>query len=197
MRLIFRILQLPNLFAENAGGTYAQEQVTLTGAECCQTCSLRMRPAGESLFCDYRDYHHESASAPDAGGRYTVKVDEYIDRIHPDCRGHAMQMIQELQEGKQNEFRETYLIHWFNDREYEWVQVQSCIYNRDADGKPQRIIGSAQCVTDQKEMEMTLQQAKEDLARKNMWVSSVMKIARVLPWGYDFPMQHIMIVDYQ
>lgn len=107
-----------------------------------------MRPAGESLFCNYRDYHHESASAPDAGGRYTIKVDEYIDRIHPGYRGHAMQMIQELQEGKQDEFQETYLIHWFNDREYEWVQVQSCIYNRDADGKPQRIIGFAQCVTD-------------------------------------------------
>ncbi|WP_294472783.1 response regulator [uncultured Bacteroides sp.] len=149
----------------------------------------------KTFFCDYGDYHHESASAPDAQGKYRVKVDEYINRIHPDYRGHAIQMIQDLLDGKQDEFQETYLIHWFNDREYEWVQVQSCIYNRDANGHPQRIIGSAQCVTAQKEMEMTLRQAKEDLARKNMWLSSVMKIARVLPWECDLATQ-IFFCDY-
>lgn len=149
----------------------------------------------KTFFCDYEDYHHESALAPDARGKYTVKVDEYINRIHPDYRGHAIQMIQDLLDGKQDEFQETYLIHWFNDREYEWMQVQSCIYNRGADGQPQRIIGSAQCVTGQKEMEMTLRQAKEDLARKNMWLSSVMKIARVLPWECDLTTQ-IFFCDY-
>lgn len=149
----------------------------------------------KAFFCNYEDYHYENASAPDARGKYTVKVDEYINRIHPDYRGHAIQMIQELLEGKRDEFQETYLIHWFNDREYEWVQVQSCIYSRDANGQPQRIIGSAQCVTEQKEMEMTLRQAKEDLARKNTWLSSVMKIARVLPWECDLSTQ-IFFCDY-
>lgn len=149
----------------------------------------------KAFFCDYKDYHHESASAPDARGRYTVLVDEYINRIHPDYREHARQMIQELQDGILDEYQETYLIHWFNDREYEWVQVQCCIYSRDADGRPRRIIGSAQCVTEQKEMEMTLRQAKEDLVRKNTWLSSVMKIARVLPWECDLTTQ-IFFCDY-
>lgn len=150
----------------------------------------------KTFFCDYRAYHHESALIPDARGRYTVGVEEYLNRIHPDYRDHAIQVINELREGKREEFQETYLIHWFNDREYEWVQVQSCIFARNAAGQPLRIIGSAQCVTGEKEMEMTLRQAKEDLARKNMWLSSVMKIARVLPWECDLTTQ-IFFCDYE
>ena len=155
-------------------------------------CDLQER----TFFCDYIDYHHESALSPDSRGRYTVKVDEYINRIHPDYRGQAIQLIQELLDGVRDEFQETYRIHWYNDREYEWVQVQSCIYSRDADGQPLRIIGSAQCVSEQKMMEMTLRQAKEDLARKNTWLSSVMKIARVLPWECDLTTK-IFFCDYE
>lgn len=150
----------------------------------------------KTFFCDYRDYHYEDVLAPDDRGRYTVKVEEYISRIHPDFREQAIQMIEDMLVGEKEEFEVTYLIHWFNDREYEWVQVQCCIYSRDADGQPLRIIGSAQCVTGQKEMEITLRQAKEDLARKNTWLSSVMKIARVLPWECDLTTQ-IFFCDYE
>lgn len=150
----------------------------------------------KTFFCDYREYHYEDAVAPDDRGRYTVKVEEYISRIHPDFREQAIRMIEDMLVGEKEEFEVTYLIHWFNDREYEWVQVQCCIYSRNAAGQPLRIIGSAQCVTEQKEMEMSLRQAKEDLARKNTWLSSVMKIARVLPWECDLATQ-IFFCDYE
>lgn len=199
--LLCSSLDISDFTAAQSSLLKAQEELAVKNKELSMAMSVAKLIPWEcdlqekTFFCDYGDYHYEDAFAPDDQGRYTVKVDEYINRIHPDYRGQAIQMIQELLDGERDEFQETYRIHWFNDRDYEWVQVQSCIFNRDADGQPQRIIGSAQCVSEQKMMELTLLQAKEDLARKNMWLSSVMKIARVLPWECDLTTQ-IFFCDY-
>lgn len=137
----------------------------------------------KTFYCDYDAYHPEQAAGPDARGRYVIPMERYFDAIHPDYRQDAIRLIDELVDGKRDEFHETYLTHWFNDREWEWVQVQSSVARRGADGRPAALIGSAQCVTEQKQTETALLQAKEDLDIKNMMLSSVLDIAQVVPWN--------------
>ena len=94
-------------------------------------------------------------------------------------------MIAELKEGKRTEFHETYMVHWFNEREWEWVQVQCSVSRRSVGGKPVSLIGSAQRITEQKETELALLKAKEELNVKNATLSSVLGIAHVIPWSGD------------
>lgn len=94
-------------------------------------------------------------------------------------------MIAELKEGKRTEFHETYMVHWFNEREWEWVQVQCSVSRRSVGGKSVSLIGSAQRITEQKETELALLKAKEELNVKNATLSSVLGIAHVIPWSGD------------
>lgn len=137
------------------------------------------------FFCDYDIYHPENAKEPDEHGHYVIKMDQYFASIHPDHRKEAEHMINELAEGKRKDIHETYLVHWFNDREWEWVQIQSSVSKRAADGRPSLLIGSAQRITEQKHTELALLQAKKDLDIKNIILSSVLGIAQVMPWIGD------------
>ena len=137
------------------------------------------------FYCDYNAYHPEHAKGPDEHGRYIIPMENYFASIHPDYRQEAVRMIGELAAGQREEFHETYRVHWFNDREWEWVQVLSCVAERDADGRPTALIGSAQRITGQKTTELALLEAKEDLAVKNATLSSVLNLAQVIPWGGD------------
>lgn len=137
------------------------------------------------FYCDYNTYHHENAQGPDGQGRYVIPMDRYFAAIHPDFRKEAVKMIEDLSRDERKEFCETYRVHWFNDREWEWVQVQSSVAQRDADGRPVILIGSAQLVTEHKTAEFALRQAKEELDEKNAMLSSVLGIAHVIPWFGD------------
>lgn len=135
------------------------------------------------FYCDYNAYHPENAEGPDEQGRYVIPMENYFNGIHPDNRKQAVGMIEELTESKQQEFHDVYRVHWFNNREWEWVQVQCSIAERNAEGLPVRLIGSAQRITELKKTETALLKAKEDLAVKNVTLSSVLSIAQVIPWA--------------
>lgn len=70
-------------------------------------------------------------------------------------------------EGRIKEYHEVYPIHWHNDREYEWLEVLSSFYRYEPGGEPLQLIGSARVVSDQKRMEESLREAKEDAERSN------------------------------
>lgn len=137
------------------------------------------------FFCDYDAYHPDHAPEPDGHGCYVVPMERYFAGVHPDYRQEAIRMIAELKEGKRTEFHETYMVHWFNEREWEWVQVQCSVSRRSVGGKPVSLIGSAQRITEQKETELALLKAKEELNVKNATLSSVLGIAHVIPWSGD------------
>ncbi|MBS4766827.1 response regulator [Alistipes sp. kh20] len=137
------------------------------------------------FYCDYNGYHHENAEAPDAQGRYVIPMDRYFAGVHPDYRKDAVKMIEDLSRDERDEFCDTYRVHWFNDREWEWVQVQSSVARRDADGRPVALIGSAQRVTEQKTTELALRRAMEELDEKNAMLYSVLSIAQIVPWKGD------------
>lgn len=139
----------------------------------------------QTFYCDYDAYHADDSTGPDEQGRYVIPMQRYFAGIHPDYRQNAIRLIDELAQGICEEFNETYLVHWFNDREWEWVRVQSSVAERDTSGRPTRLIGSAQMITDQKATEVELLKAKEDLAVQNAALSSVLGIAQVIPWKGD------------
>ncbi len=124
------------------------------------------------FYCDYDAYHHESAAGPDAFGRYALNAEEYFSRIHPDYRDEIVAQYDAIAEGRKPDFRGTYPIHWFNDREWEWVEVQSSASGLGPDGKPRRLIGSVRLATSQKRMEESLREAKEEAERSNMLKSA-------------------------
>ncbi len=137
------------------------------------------------FYCDYDAYHPDHAPGPDKHGQYMIPTERYFAGVHPDYRQEAIRMIAELKEGKRTEFHETYMVHWFNEREWEWVQVQCSVSRRGVGGKPVSLIGSAQRITEQKETELALLKAKEELNVKNATLSSVLGIAHVIPWSGD------------
>ena len=137
------------------------------------------------FYCDYDAYHPDHAPEPDGHGCYVVPMERYFAGVHPDYRQEAIRMIAELKEGKRTEFHETYMVHWFNEREWEWVQVQCSVARRGVGRKPVSLIGSAQRITEQKETERALLKAKEELNVKNATLSSVLGIAHVIPWSGD------------
>jgi two-component system sensor histidine kinase len=121
---------------------------------------------------DYNFYHHEDSPGPDGHGRYNISIDEYLRKIHPDFRERITKVFSELREGKRTEFHEIYQIHWYNDREYEWVHKQGTVSRYDAKGRPVSIIGSGMVITKQKEMEHFLRLAKEQAEQSNMLKSA-------------------------
>mgnify|MGYP005898803691 CR=1 FL=1 len=116
---------------------------------------------------DYNLYHHESASGPDDNGKYNISIDEYLKKVHPDFREHISTVFRELREGKRTEFHEVYQIHWYNDREYEWVNKQGTVFRYDVKGRPISVIGSGMVITKQKNMEESLRLAKEQAEQSN------------------------------
>ncbi|HJA15925.1 MAG TPA: PAS domain-containing protein [Candidatus Butyricimonas faecavium] len=119
-----------------------------------------------TFSCDYDIYHHEDALFA-INGKYYCKVEKYINSIHPDYREHMRNVFNELLAGKRKEFHEEYLVHWYNDREYEWINKQGTIYEYDHAGKPKTIIGSSVVITERKQMEQKLLQAKEQAEESN------------------------------
>ena len=138
-----------------------------------------------TFYCDYNAYHPDNATGPDEHGFYVVPMDNYFAGIHPDYRQEAIHMISELTEGKRTEFHETYLVHWFNEQQWEWVQIQCNVARHNAEGKPIALIGSAQRISEQKKIEQALLQAKQELDLKNVMLSSILSIAHVIPWCGD------------
>lgn len=116
--------------------------------------------------CDYSIYHHEDQVVP-INGKYYCGVSRYIESIHPDFRERMRQVFTELLEGKRTDFHEVYQVHWYNDREYEWIDKQGAVYEYDGEGRPKTIIGSSIVVTEQKRMEQNLLLAIDQAEQSN------------------------------
>ena len=120
----------------------------------------------QTFSCDYSIYHHEDTKEA-IDGKYYCKVEKYINSIHPDFRDHMRSVFEELLSGEREEFHEEYLVHWYNDREYEWINKQGAVYEYDVNGRPKTIIGSSVVITEQKRMEQNLRDAKEQAEESN------------------------------
>ena len=120
-----------------------------------------------TFFCDYNNYHHEEDPGHHEKGMYIIKFNTLFSRIHPDYREHAIKQFADLVAGRMSVFHEIYPIHWYNNRDYEWLETQSNIHKYDTEGKPLLITGSARVITAQKKMEKSLREAKEQAEHSN------------------------------
>lgn len=120
----------------------------------------------QTFSCDYYIYHHEDQKAP-INGKYYCTVEKYVNSIHPDFKEHIEKVFEELFYGKRKSFHETYQVHWYNDREYEWIDKQGAVYEYDSEGRPKTIIGSSIVITERKRMEQNLLLAKEQAEESN------------------------------
>ena len=150
----------------------AKEKLEITNSSLSSVLSLaHVLPwtcdvPSQTFSCDYDIHHHEDALFA-INGKYYCKVEKYINSIHPDYREHMRDIFRELLAGKRKEFHEEYLVHWYNDWEYEWVNKQGTVYEYDSTGKPKTIIGSSVVITERKQMEQKLLQAKEQAEESN------------------------------
>ena len=150
----------------------AKEKLEITNSSLSSVLSLaHVLPwdcdvPSQTFSCDYDIYHHEDTPFA-INGKYFCKVEKYINSIHPDYRDHMRSVFEELLSGKRTEFHEVYLVHWYNNREYEWIDKQGAVYEYDLSGNPKTIIGSSIVVTERKQMEQNLLQAKEQAEESN------------------------------
>lgn len=125
----------------------------------------------QTFSCDYAIYHHESQQAP-INGKYYCAMDKYLNSIHPNNREHMREVFTNLFLGKIKDFHEVYQMHWYNNREYEWIDKQGEIYEYDEQGNPKTIIGSAIVITESKQLEYRLLQALEQAEQSNLLKSA-------------------------
>ncbi len=120
----------------------------------------------QTFSCDFDRHHHESQ--PEAiDGKYYCTVEKYINSIHPDFRKHMREVFGDLISGKITSFHEVYQVHWYNDREYEWIDKQGVIYEYDENCMPKTIIGSTVVITERKRIEQNLLKALDMAEQSN------------------------------
>ncbi len=92
------------------------------------------------------------------------------NRVHPDDLARANQIIQEHIFGGAEHYEMEYR-QLSGDNEWIWVRTHGRIVERNASGKPTRIIGMTQDISPQKETELILQQAKQEAEQASQFKS--------------------------
>ncbi|WPJ94876.1 ATP-binding protein [Coraliomargarita algicola] len=82
------------------------------------------------------------------------------ERLHPDDRAHVSELYHDYYHHGSGSLRVDYRIR--NDKQhYVWMQDSVRVTEYDVDGSPRRVMGTMQDITDQKQAELELKQAKE------------------------------------
>lgn len=88
---------------------------------------------------------------------------EWLERVHPDDRAMVLNKIQDVLTRDFNSYQyEARILH--ADGSYRWVHVEGFGIERDAEGKPKRVIGIRKDVTDRKQNEVEIEHLKNYLA---------------------------------
>ena len=86
---------------------------------------------------------------------------EWETRIHPDDRVRALEVVRDYLEGRTDEFElELRLRH--KDETYRWIFSRGVMV-RDREGRPRRMVGSDQDITERKQAEQTLRHREASL----------------------------------
>ena len=91
--------------------------------------------------------------------------EDWVRRIHPEDRERAERQFIEAVHGGAREYRAEYRIIRPSDGQVRWIQVKSEI-ERDADGKPLRLVGAHIDITERKRVEQALQTLNENLEQE-------------------------------
>ena len=81
--------------------------------------------------------------------------------LHPDDRASFQEHLQQLSRLQEGQFLETEYRLQHQEGEWRWFTSRDTVFTRTAEGAPQRILGSAQDVTDRKQTAGILQEREE------------------------------------
>jgi PAS domain S-box-containing protein len=104
-----------------------------------------------------------SSMLGDAAEEARTTFDEWADRLHPEDRARALAALRDYFDGKAAHYASEYRLR-HRDGSYRWFLGQG-VALRDADGKPYRMAGSREDVTERKRLEEQLRQAHAELER--------------------------------
>jgi len=110
----------------------------------------------QEMRCDENWYH--LLDAANVAGVSPLQVWE--ERLHPDDRGPVRERYREYFRSGEGSMRVEYRIRK-GENKYIWTQDSAQITEFDVDGTPLRVMGTMQDITDQKQAELELKQAKE------------------------------------
>lgn len=112
------------------------------------------------LSNDYESFSEEQLSVPET---------QYFSKIHKEDRQRVMQAYHNLIEGKCTKVREEYRVISHTDKgmQLDWVEAQAVIDSRDENGTPLSLIGSSLVITQRKNMEENLLDAKNKAEESN------------------------------
>jgi PAS domain S-box-containing protein len=91
--------------------------------------------------------------------------EDWVRRLHPEDREKTERQFVEAVRGDAREYRAEYRIIRPSDGEVRWIGVRAQI-ERDAQGKPLRLVGAHIDVTERKRAELALQQLNETLEQQ-------------------------------
>lgn len=110
----------------------------------------------KEVRCDENWYHMIDAKR--VPGESPLQL--WKSRLHPDDRDWVCDLYRNYYQSGEGSNRIDYRIRK-GDQGYIWVQDSVRITEYDADGSPLRVMGTMQDITDQKQAELELKQAKE------------------------------------
>ncbi|HBR95225.1 MAG TPA: hypothetical protein DEA90_13775 [Opitutae bacterium] len=110
----------------------------------------------KQVNCDENWYHllgveHVAGDSP---------LEIWEKRLHPDDRSRVCELYQDFYKKGDGSLRVDYRIR-NAQQQYVWMQDSVRITEFEVDGSPGRVMGTMQDITDQKQAELELQQAKE------------------------------------
>lgn len=109
------------------------------------------------------------------GNLIIVPTSACFAKICDEDRERVRDAFERLANGETQKMREEYRVgrQWFpSPQQNEWVEVRAAVDERDANGKPLSLIGTSMTVTQRKEMEEALVQAKVKAEEANTLKSS-------------------------
>ncbi|MDJ1468138.1 PAS domain-containing sensor histidine kinase [Xanthocytophaga flava] len=116
-----------------------------------------------------------SARAKEILGFHTDEIvdrsEQWLDKVHPDDRESVLQAQLQHINGEVEVYHAEYRAMGRND-EYLWFQSRGKVIEKDALGRPLRMIGVIQDITERKKIEEQLRQQNEDLKKINAELDS-------------------------
>ena len=109
------------------------------------------------------------------GNLIIVPTSACFAKICDEDRERVRDAFERLANGETQKMREEYRVgrQWLpSPQQHEWVEVRAAVDERDANGKPLSLIGTSMTVTQRKEMEEALVQAKVKAEEANTLKSS-------------------------
>lgn len=112
------------------------------------------------LSSDYEDISEEQLSVPEA---------QYFSKIYKEDRQRVKQAYQNLIEGKCTKVKEEYRVisHTAKGIEVDWVEAQAAVDSKNENGIPLTLVGSSLVITQRKNMEVNLIDAKNKAEESN------------------------------